>query len=233
MLPQNHTPGTPASGAGTASLGVHGSTGSGSSSPSSISGTHSMPSPLVALVSATQASRVARSTNRLARKPGIEPVCPVRRRPAASISRRPEPVPRGRRPRRRHLGQGRRCQDVGVTGGQEVGPPEQVGDRAPGLAGRRHRDGVLVGLVGELAGEVHDAVALRVRRHREVRRARHAQRLQQLRGDHVPPRGAPQPRHRLAEERVAEVAVVVVLPRAGHPAGAVVGGEQRVHGHAG
>ena len=33
------------------------------------------------------------------------------------------------------------------------------------------------------------------------------------RGDHVPPRGAAQPRDRLAEEREAEVAVVVVLPR--------------------
>ena len=48
------------------------------------------------------------------------------------------------------------------------------------------------------------------------------------RGDDVPPRGAPQPRDRLAEEREAEVAVVVVLPRPGHRAAAVVGGEQRV-----
>ena len=43
------------------------------------------------------------------------------------------------------------------------------------------------------------------------------ERREQLRGDHVPPRGAAQPRHRLAEQREAEVAVVVVLPRARPP----------------
>ena len=114
-----------------------------------------------------------------------------------------------------------------MPGGQEVGPPRQVGDRAPHLPGRRHRAGVLVRLLGERLVEVVDAVPLRVRRLREVRRARHAQGLEQLARHHVPPRRAPQPGDRLAEQREAEVAVVVVLPRAGHRAAAVVGREQQ------
>ena len=124
---------------------------SGASSPSSIRG-----HPLGAepgrwrWSAATQPSRVARSTNRLARKPGIEPVCP-RRRPTVDLEQpQPQPVAVGRRLRRGHLVQGvaGRARRGARWPGSRPSAARSV-DRAPRLPGRRHRAGVLVRLVGE------------------------------------------------------------------------------------
>ena len=82
------------------------------------------------------------------------------------------------------------------------------------LAGRRHRPGVLVRLVGQRPAKWCDAVALGVRRRREVRRARHAERLEQLGCARTSHHGAPRSRATTSpSRRVAEVAVVEVLPR--------------------
>ena len=131
-----------------------------------------------------------------------------------------------------HLHQRLGSEHVGLAAGDEGGVAREVLDGAPQLAGGRHRAGVVGRLAGERAGQVVHAEALLVRLLREVRRASHPQRVEDPRLHQRHPRLTAQPRDRLAEEREAEVAVVVALHRREHRAGAVVGRQQLLDRHA-
>nr|WP_254185622.1 hypothetical protein [Nocardioides panacis] len=95
-----------------------------------------------------------------------------------------------------------------VTHRQEPRVAREVLERAPHLAGRRHRTGVEGRLAGQRAGVVVHAEARRVRRLREVRRPGHAERCEDPLPDHVEPGGAAVPADHLAEQRERDVRVV-------------------------
>ena len=213
VLPQNQRPGRPRTASGTSVLGRHGSTAAGSSSPSSTPGTASMDARRTRSPSARCRARLR---GRRRGWPGSRASTPcARERPPVEVEEaEPQPVPpaTARWPSRRVVV---RASTSGCPVARKSAQRARSATVLQACPAGAIAPGVLVRLQRERLGEVVDAEALRVRGHGQVRRAPHAEGLEQLAGDDVPPRGAAEPGHRLAEQGEAQVAVVVVVARTG------------------
>jgi hypothetical protein len=156
--------------------------------------------------------------------------------PALVPQLQPQPVPEVPRVAGRvadpgrlaHLGQGGGGQQPGpgraaacpggrLCPGQEGRPAGQVGDGRPQLARGPHRGRVVLGLGQQQVGVRVHGEAGSVRRLRPGGGPAHAERREQLNGDHVVPGPAAQPGQQLAEQRVTDVGVVEAPARPGSP----------------
>ena len=190
--------------------------------------------PVVALVSATTPTLPRRGRR------GARPGSPASSRCARRAA--PRRTAAGGRRARSRLPGGTGCRiSVRVRSASTSGWPcernaakrREVVDRAPQLAGRRHRAGVVQCGSGVSVPARWCTLSPGRTAPRVVRRARHPERVEDPLLHQRRPVLAPQPGHRLAEQPEAEVAVVVVLRRRRSTrAGAVVGREQVLDGAA-